>query len=203
MPAWAADTDTFQSTLPARGATLWAVPLFIHPEVSIHAPRAGSDRPRNLRELGSCWFQSTLPARGATPFRPRPGTGLATFQSTLPARGATSRSSSSSYHETRFNPRSPRGERHPKLVQHNQRDLFQSTLPARGATPEERLELGVGQFQSTLPARGATRTVCCDTARGVSFNPRSPRGERRERLHHAAVDAWVSIHAPRAGSDGW
>ena len=79
----------FQSTLPARGAT---VGMAILPpkltRISIHAPRTGSDRRRNEsvcrtrnfnprsphgeRRLASCYrrrqrqFQSTLPARGAT-----------------------------------------------------------------------------------------------------------------------------------------
>ena len=99
----------FQSTLPARGATL-------------------SMFPEDLKRL----FQSTLPARGATPegranaqsrisiHAPRTGSDITfcrilliyhRFQSTLPARGATS-----VYHCYFFT------------------YSFQSTLPARGAT---------------------------------------------------------------------
>ena len=56
----------FQSTLPAGGATTahpWKSPPF---EISIHAPRGGSDaQPARFlrRQTG---FQSTLPAGGAT-----------------------------------------------------------------------------------------------------------------------------------------
>ena len=57
------------------------------------------------------------------------------------------------------------------------------------------------QFQSTLPAGGATslrRTIC---KRRIYFNPRSPRGERRDD-DKAMNDRWkISIHAPRGGSD--
>ena len=57
---------------------------------------------------------------------------------------------------------------------------FQSTLPARGATslrfPSRK---GSPKFQSTLPARGATQ-------------------QRQHLLLHLH---WISIHAPRTGSD--
>ena len=59
------DHSPFQSTLPARGATL-----------------------RRRCTTQAVKFQSTLPARGATPKGRLLGT-LRRFQSTLPARGAT------------------------------------------------------------------------------------------------------------------
>ena len=66
MPPQKADTVKFQSTLPARGATVFGVRGFV-------------DK----------LFQSTLPARGATMMvQELADEGL--FQSTLPARGATS-----------------------------------------------------------------------------------------------------------------
>jgi len=78
----------FQSTLPARGATS----MRGHPleclEVSIHAPRAGSDGIGTLIPTDVSKFQSTLPARGATQ-TPSECCGTSEFQSTLPARGAT------------------------------------------------------------------------------------------------------------------
>ena len=101
----------FQSMLPVRGAT----PDFRAPGfragISIHAPRAGSDR-RVWSVLATPWtFQSMLPVRGATHglqsstatdnisiHAPRAGSDVfprfpacveRTFQSTLPVRGAT------------------------------------------------------------------------------------------------------------------
>ena len=56
-------------------------------------------------------------------------------------------------------------------------------------------------FQSTLPARGATRRVRLMVWQRSNFNPRSPRGER---LHQAGIlgdGPYISIHAPREGSD--
>ena len=57
----------FQSTLPARGATILPVVAKMDFLISIHAPRTGSDSSSatTLRATRRR-FQSTLPARGAT-----------------------------------------------------------------------------------------------------------------------------------------
>ncbi len=79
----------FQSTLPVRGATLANAGLRSPIQISIHAPRAGSDfRPLPLTVAHSA-FQSTLPVRGATGWRPPSPYPVLQFQSTLPVRGAT------------------------------------------------------------------------------------------------------------------
>jgi len=80
---------TFQSTLPARGATRFQCRCCGWLTVSIHAPRAGSDANSSPRAKTPSWFQSTLPARGATSPAPALVVAIALFQSTLPARGAT------------------------------------------------------------------------------------------------------------------
>ena len=85
-PIPARDTS-FQSTLPARGATCALLEVLGIQPISIHAPRTGSDR-------GS--------VRGRAP---------PVFQSTLPARGATERSKDIMDSAFDFNPRSPHGER--------------------------------------------------------------------------------------------
>ena len=59
-------THTFQSTLPARGATGKAGMEDAVNEISIHAPRTGSDVNRFGHSPRINAFQSTLPARGAT-----------------------------------------------------------------------------------------------------------------------------------------
>ena len=78
-------------------------------DISIHAPRVGSDE-HILPQLADAEFQSTLPAWGAT--NPLDGGGFYDkFQSTLPAWGATK-----------------------ELISDIRNDIFQSTLPAWGAT---------------------------------------------------------------------
>ena len=56
----------FQSTLPARGATPVNSQPQIVIDISIHAPRTGSDQSRERIIFVGVRFQSTLPARGAT-----------------------------------------------------------------------------------------------------------------------------------------
>ena len=84
----AAGISSFLSTLPARGATCFALISF--PPVSYFYPRSPrGERPDGARlvvELAQ--FLSTLPARGATPAEVDIAQ-VEPFLSTLPARGAT------------------------------------------------------------------------------------------------------------------
>ena len=123
----------FQSTLPARGATIFSSRLTNLCKISIHAPRTGSDLRRCPR--------ASLPPN----FNPRSPHGERRF------------TSSTSVFRHDFNPRSPHGERLAWKSNKSQHHRFQSTLPARGATrvPLRNRALGI-EFQSTLPARGAT-----------------------------------------------
>ena len=132
-PATFSAPVVFQSTLPARGATIARELVRELLKISIHAPRTGSD-PRAGDERGS---------------------GKA-FQSTLPARGATAGDDLTPPDECHFNPRSPHGERLAQGYQINPTTIFQSTLPARGATLSKLIVGPAPEFQSTLPARGAT-----------------------------------------------
>ena len=170
----------FQSTLPARGATIFT----IEPESAIIYFNPRSPHGERLRHDGDnpryVAFQSTLPARGAT--KSHPNNRFSTpFQSTLPARGATGIWYNNIADEVRISIHAPRtGSDFPSRVAVLQGDKFQSTLPARGATitPE-------GHFLRY----------------GEDFNPRSPHGERRKALLACAAPKGISIHAPRTGSD--
>ena len=156
-------------------------------QISIHAPRTGSDRLAGAGIANFGAFQSTLPARGATRFLV-PADGGLLFQSTLPARGATS-----------------------ILASVVPMCGFQSTLPARGATPHALVTQLIPPFQSTLPARGATSPSTTYTVRPSHFNPRSPHGERpdartlgrRERPFQSTLPARGATHGtPRLTSAG-
>ena len=56
----------FQSTPPARGATVPVETLTAGQKISIHAPREGGDPKRGRPPRRTKPFQSTPPARGAT-----------------------------------------------------------------------------------------------------------------------------------------
>mgnify|MGYP007067778409 FL=1 len=190
----------FQSTLPARGATRFIRARIDCTEISIHAPRTGSDGSQTLVNLCANRFQSTLPARGAT----------AAIAGSAADGG-------------NFNPRSPHGERLKPCGTKGACTRFQSTLPARGATApyitngrafsisihaprtgsdmDFQRQLVAAIFQSTLPARGATRSPLPAISLPEDFNPRSPHGERRIRPPPPTCKKTISIHAPRTGSD--
>ena len=104
-------TDTFQSTLPVWGATFSSKQHTSSSNISIHAPRVGSDNNPTIRRMHCSVFQSTLPVWGATPWTP----------CWVPCWGY-------------FNPRSPCGERRAGHPTGERQGAFQSTLPVWGAT---------------------------------------------------------------------
>ena len=170
--------EKFQSTHPARGATLTADPnRILHFFISIHAPREGCDRHALRFSRSLSRFQSTHPARGAT-------TRGLSFCSIKPdfnprtPRGVRQRPPSWTTRVYNFNPRTPRGVRLTWIMLKIAIAIFQSTHPARGATryTVKKAPL-VGKFQSTHPARGAT------PMRLIARRP------------------LISIHAPREGCD--
>ncbi len=79
---------------------------------------------------------------------------------------------------------------------------FQSTLPARGATSFRFAIISrVTDFNPRSPH--GERPVCLETISdgGNNFNPRSPHGERQTKLKGIEGSEYISIHAPRTGSD--
>ncbi len=102
--------------------------------------------------------------------------------------------------------------------------MFQSALPVWGATQMACDGMKpISSFQSALPVWGATGNMTFFTNFSVSFNPRSPCGERllmsaerdvmiafqsalpvwgaTRKEYQRLVDRGVSIRAPRVGSD--
>ena len=174
----------------------------MHQQISIHAPRTGSDpaRGRGCHPPGRI-FQSTLPARGATEgvvglfgleaisiHAPRTGSDTRRNHLVEEARRIsihTPRTGSDrSVRRIRrplkhFNPRSPHGERRGLALRSVVNVRFQSTLPARGATlcsgllcQAQGISIHAPRTGSDTPPRPRCR--CC-----FHFNPRSPHGERR------------------------
>ena len=147
--------QVFQSTLPARGATL------------------SSARNKESKFV----FQSTLPARGATADAVRANL-FQKFQSTLPARGATGLSQNVKPDQL-FQSTLPARGATLEILANNIVYIISIHAPRTGsdvASIEKSMKAKV--FQSTLPARGATMALSSPRSTAPYFNPRSPHGER-------------------------
>ena len=141
--------QTFQSTLPMKGAT--ARGRFVHrrPRVSIHAPNEGSDPSPSPFEYKWRGVSIHAPNEGSDGVRCRL-VEKSVFQSTLPMKGATI----------------DRAILAAAL-------LFQSTLPMKGATKSVGDMAEIQTFQSTLPMKGATQSQRHFSHSNIGFNPRS------------------------------
>ena len=194
------DTDVhkFQSTLPARGATILQPRAFSQPLISIHAPRTGSDGSRGTQR----------PRVSISIHAPRTGSDYAEITEIVRAE--------ISIHAPRTG---SDGEPPPWAAL----DLISIHAPRTGSDLRRRTPARRTRFQSTLPARGATITFQLRRWNQGHFNPRSPHGERLknsgympcliyfnprsphgERRARNALDRLIhgiSIHAPRTGSD--
>ena len=195
-------TIVFQSTHPARGATIHAVLLGQLCVISIHAPREGCDKLLIDPPLPGGAISIHAPREGcdASPSAMAPL--VSAFQSTHPARGATRRARSPaapapiSIHAPRegcdgskggyaalspdFNPRTPRGVR--------------------------RACDGIGTGRRGISIHAPREG--CDLTRLYfrpeelrNFNPRTPRGVRLVGGAVLSHGQAISIHAPREGCD--
>ena len=121
-------TGLFQSTLPVRGATQADKAMSFNRDISIHAPRKGSDllfhrepvtlaisihAPRKgsddeeVLQASIASISIHAPRKGSDPVFANIGEQAIKFQSTLPVRGATSSLALQSPQSNDFNPRSP------------------------------------------------------------------------------------------------
>ena len=124
----------FQSTLPARGATIYTHDDGTIVVISIHAPRTGSDGRRRQKVVGRADFNPRSPhgeRLAFCDFSPA----QARFQSTLPARGATG-----------------------AIPALSSKPPFQSTLPARGATAIKKPDMIRRKISIHAPRTGSDRT---------------------------------------------
>ena len=152
---YAAFRAEFQSTLPARGATLERRTIELILAISIHAPREGSDEYAAAGTAFPC-ISIHAPREGSDMIPSQPVFHTVEFQSTFPARGATGFVGVGSAYASNFNPRSPRGERLFFSVRRVPLDHISIHAPREGSDISHGLLWGYPLY----------------------FNPRSPRGER-------------------------
>ena len=144
---------SFQSTRPARGATINAQALRELHAISIHAPREGRDSAQRdaKRDL-----RISIHA---------------------PREGRDCYCGCHRRFQRDFNPRAPRGARRQCETVVVMAHIFQSTRPARGATLTSSSATATTRFQSTRPARGATGSRRHDS-HYVSISIHAPREGR-------------------------
>ena len=224
LPAWGATSATasslmparFQSTLPAWGATAAAmitatrthfnprsprgerlralVPLSPF-EISIHAPRVGSDPGHDKEHDSGAVFQSTLPAWGATYVEI---TWTPTKEISIHAPRVGSDSIEVfvacdfviSIHAPRVG--SDDFLQAVKIVR-----VFQSTLPAWGATKNGGRKGDFCRISIHAPRVGSDDDDRQLDAVILHFNPRSPRGERPQLPLHDSARAYFNPRSPR------
>ena len=212
----------FQSTLPAGGATIAYASDATWSRISIHAPRGGSDNPQPCRPHVRRRFQSTLPVGGATPSSIGWRSPV-TFQSTLPVGGATCILFQQPDFARDFNPRSPWGERPATTTEVSKLTRISIHAP-RGGSDSAWTATSVPASHFNPRSPWGERPLTAFRPSSVSyFNPRSPWGERRgfgacstslgqfqSTLPVGGATGnslirqtlfFISIHAPRGGSD--
>ena len=104
-------TIAFQSTPPARGATITSRESGKQWTISIHAPREGGDHPHDNDSKQNI-ISIHAPREGGDYYEPTDRKNELLFQSTPPARGATGLVLFRPRKNRHFNPRPPRGGRH-------------------------------------------------------------------------------------------
>ena len=124
--------NTFQSTLPARGATDSHHEALFPAGISIHAPRTGSDL-HSTRTPPRRDISIHAPRTGSDRTPPRRDERGGDFNPRSP-HGERPFALQTARFLCNFNPRSPHGERRPPRPALAIPTKFQSTLPARGAT---------------------------------------------------------------------
>ena len=147
----------FQSTHPARGATMAVKDCLQSPVLSIHAPREGCD--------GCPPSQDTSP-QSISIHAPREGCDIRPAGSSSPA--------------SNFNPRTPRGVRLTVMTATPVIPKISIHAPREGCDAGRYRSILISRISIHAPREGCDGTV--DVARPVSrvdFNPRTPRGVRR------------------------
>ena len=187
---------SFQSTLPARGAT--ATWNLLQSPIMYFNPRS----PRGERRKGKRGhrhadrFQSTLPARGATlgVIHHLLGDGISIH---APREGSDLTPPTLPSPTTYFNPRSPRGERRFQPPEFYIQFFISIHAPREGSDGGAPGGHGRGPISIHAPREGSDipgTSMCCLM---TDFNPRSPRGERRDKATQAGVFDDFNPRSPR------
>ena len=168
--------------------------------ISIHAPRTGSDGKPLPADHVPLIFQSTLPARGAT-LNPLEDNGRVIISIHAPRTGSDRDAVAHGWSHGHFNPRSPHGERQGLRARNGGKQYFNPRSP-HGERPSFRRGVpGLIWISIHAPRTGSDRRGQLRVRPPRYFNPRSPHGERLLFRALQRAHIVISIHAPRTGSD--
>ena len=148
----------FQSTLPARGATCRRDPPKYLQDISIHAPRTGSDASATARST-----------RASPHFNPRS------------PHGERRNAGEHVRLKTDFNPRSPHGERRAFGIKQSVGVTISIHAPRTGSDAAAQKSSLSGTISIHAPRTGSDGVPAVAAPLAGDFNPRSPHGERRGR----------------------
>ena len=172
--------ERFQSAPPARGATARAGDRdHVRQSFNPRPPRGGrpSASGRRLRRTGF----NPRPPRGGRRLDDLTGAADPEFQSAPPARGATGGCAGSRVLHRGFNPRPPRGGRLAEERQTVQVSIVSIRAPRAGGDLRRRVHrLGDRLVSIRAPRAGGDICFVFITHPPRGFNPRPPRGGRRD-----------------------
>ena len=197
-----ANAALFQSTLPARGATGVSLDTLVGRDISIHAPCTGSDFP-SVGFSCACSYFNPRSLHGERQSTHRNRASAAGFQSTLPARGATwTRRRLPSKGEISIHAPCTGSDLYlwrilRQVCHFNPRSLHGERRRCWRCSAQALA------FQSTLPARGATYSTAPFDVAIPNFNPRSLHGERRLPAPFAALGRAFQSTLPARGATRW
>ena len=191
-------------------------------EISIHAPRTGSDAGATSPDNTTGRFQSTLPARGATDGRRRTSAAAKDFNPRSP-HGERPSFPADIMLANHFNPRSPHGERplpppesaqcvsisihaprtgsDAKRAATRGRHAISIHAPRTGSDMMVRTHVIAQQISIHAPRTGSDGREALTRWGAVLFQSTLPARGATSVIWEEVAEAKISIHAPRTGSD--
>ena len=145
--------------------------------ISIHAPRTGSDVSHPFLFISGNNFNPRSPHGERRP-----------VEQALRQR------------RQHFNPRSPHGERRQLATELGNVEAISIHAPRTGSDLRGFPAPPTPKISIHAPRTGSDPRCSPGADTSADFNPRSPHGERHQRLSDPATSS-ISIHAPRTGSD--
>ena len=148
-------------------------------------------------------FQSTLPVWGATCQSMGQFSQMKPISIHAPRVGSDCSHGPGSPPPRDFNPRSPCGERLLDLLHVDFLSLISIHAPRVGSDDIPVVSGCTKNYFNPRSPCGERLGYTAIVWRRSDFNPRSPCGERRLFICPQRRMNWISIHAPRVGSDTW